>query len=103
MQQAERKLYIQVLGQMLIADGVLADSERTYLDSVMDGFAMDPDERRAALSGISMDSPIEERIAGLSAEGKALLKDEVERAAANDGETKRSEAVLLDRVRAALG
>jgi len=102
MQPAERKLYIQILGQMLIADGVLADSERSYLDGVMDGLAMPPDERKAALSGISLDSPVEERIAGLSTEVKAQLRGEVERAMGIDGEMRRSESILLDRVRAAL-
>ena len=103
MQPAERKLYIQVLGQMLIADGMLADAERAYLDGVMDGLSMDPDERRAALSGISLDSPVEERVAGLSPESKAQLRSEIERAMGADGEMHRSESVLLDRVRAALG
>lgn len=103
MQPDERKLYIQILGQMLIADGVLADAERTYLDGVMDGLGMSPDERRAALSGISLDSPIEERVAGLSAEAKSALRGELERAMGADGEMRRSESALLERVRAALG
>jgi hypothetical protein len=100
-QPSERKLYIQVLGQMLIADGVLADPERVYLDKVMDGLGMPPDERKAALSGISLDSPIEERIAGLGESGKAKLREEVARVLATDLE--RSETALLERVRAALG
>jgi len=102
MQPAERKLYIQILGQMLIADGVLADSERSYLDRVMDGLEMAPDERKAALSGISLDSPVEERIAGLSDAAKAQLRGEVDRAMGIDGEMARSESILLERVRAAL-
>lgn len=102
MQPAERKLFIQILGQMLIADGVLADSERSYLDRVMDGLGMPPDERKAALSGISLDSPVEERISGLSAPSKAQLREEIERAMGIDGEMRRSESVLLERVRAAL-
>lgn len=103
MPPAERKLYIQILGQMLIADGVLADSERSYLEKVMDGLGMPPDERKAALSGISLDSPIEERVAGLSPASKSQLRREVERAMGIDGEMRRSESVLLQRVKAALG
>lgn len=102
MQPAERKLYIQILGQMLIADGVLADSERSYLDRVMDGLEMAPEERKAALSGISLDSPVEERISGLSDAARAQLRGEVERAMGVDGEMRRSESILLERVRAAL-
>ncbi|MDQ3031340.1 MAG: hypothetical protein M3Y87_02915 [Myxococcota bacterium] len=102
MQPDERKLYIQILGQMLIADGVLADAERTYLDATMDGMSMSPDERRAALSGISLDSPVEERVASLSAATKQQLRIEIERAMGADGEMRRPESVLLERVLSAL-
>jgi hypothetical protein len=103
MQAAERKTYVQILGQMLIADGILADSERAYLDSVMDAFSLSPDERRGALSEISIDSPIEQRVAELSAEGKEQLRAELEKATAPGGALATSEWTLLPRVRAALG
>jgi uncharacterized tellurite resistance protein B-like protein len=103
MQAAERKLYVQILGQMLIADGVLADPERAYLDGVMDGLAMSPEERKSALSGISLDSPVEERVGGLSPAAKTQLRTELERALKADGEVRRPESVLFDRVLAALG
>jgi uncharacterized tellurite resistance protein B-like protein len=103
MQPAERKLYVQIIGQMLIADGALSDAERTYLDGVIESLGMSADERKAALSGISLDSPVEERVAGLGPEAKAALRDELGRAMAADGEEQRSETALLERVRAALG
>src|SRR5688500_11772049 len=103
MQASERKLYVQILGQMLIADGVLADAERAYLDGVMDNLTMSPEERKAALSGISLDSPVEERVAGLSPAARTRLRAELERAIRADGETRRPESVLFDRVLAALG
>ncbi|MCZ7679662.1 MAG: NAD-dependent epimerase/dehydratase family protein [Sandaracinaceae bacterium] len=38
----DRILYVQILAQMLIADGVLADEERSYLDRIMDSLGMPP-------------------------------------------------------------
>ncbi|UJR83519.1 hypothetical protein [Sandaracinus amylolyticus] len=96
MQPNERKLYVQILGQVLIADGALSDAERTYLDGVMDALQMSADERKAAFAGISVDSPIEERVAGLGAVARDRLRGDLARAAA-DGET-----AILERVRAAL-
>ena len=103
MQPSDHTPFIQILGQMLIVDGMLSDKERAYLDEVMDRIGMAADARRPALSGISLDSAIEERIALLSADAKQLLKSELESAALADGETHRREASFLDRVRAALG
>ncbi|AKF03957.1 hypothetical protein [Sandaracinus amylolyticus] len=97
MQPNERKLYVQILGQVLIADGALSDAERTYLDGVMDALQMSADERRAAFAGISVDSPIEERVAGLGASARDRLRGELARAVDGGDET-----AILERVRAAL-
>ena len=56
MEPQDRKLYVQILAQMLIADGVLADEERAHLDTVMDGLDMPEQERAEALRGVSIDS-----------------------------------------------
>ena len=45
MDPKDRILYVQILAQMLIADGVLADEERAHLDRVMDSLGMPDDER----------------------------------------------------------
>lgn len=103
MQPSERKLYIQILGQVLISDGALSDAERSYLDALMDSLGMPPDERKAAFAGISLDSPVEERVAGLGEAARIQLRGELERAMAADGQEQRSETALVERVRAALG
>ena len=69
----ERCAYVQIVGQVLIADGILADAEREYLDRLMDKLEMSPEDRATALHGIDLDSPVEERIATLSAESKQQL------------------------------
>jgi uncharacterized tellurite resistance protein B-like protein len=103
MNPSEHAPFIQLLAQVLIVDGALSDAERSYLDAVMNRLAMPADARKAALAGVSLDSPVEERVASLSDEAKRLLRHELEAAAASDGETKSVELSLVQRVRAALG
>lgn len=103
MESKDRTLYVQILAQMLIADGVLADEERSYLDRIMDSLGMPPDERKHALANVSIDSPVEERVAALGAEAKKGLLAEVEKALYLDGELSKSEAYFLDRVKKLVG
>lgn len=99
----DRKLFIQIIGQVLIADGVLTDVERDYIDRVMDSLGLKGDERSGALTGISMDSPVEERIAGLSAEARGMLLAEVDKAVGADGEISKGEQAILDQIRPLVG
>jgi uncharacterized tellurite resistance protein B-like protein len=99
----DRLLYVQILAQMLIADGRLADEERSYLDRIMDSLGMPEADRRDALASVSIDSPVEERVRALSDSAKATLLAEVEKALHVDGELSRSEAYFLDRVKSLVG
>lgn len=99
MDSKDRTLYVQILAQMLIADGVLADEERSYLDRIMDSLGMPDEERKQALANVSIDSPVEERVAALGDEAKMSLLAEVEKALHVDGELSRSEAYFLERVK----
>ncbi|HHH28692.1 MAG TPA: hypothetical protein ENK57_10165 [Polyangiaceae bacterium] len=99
MDPKDRVLYVQIIAQVLIADGVLADRERAHLDRIASSLKMPDDEKRAALSGVSLDSPVEERVSALSDAAKSNLLDEVEKALHVDGEISNSEKYLLERVR----
>lgn len=94
----DRKLIVQIVGQVLISDGVLTDPEREYLDALMDRLRLDPSERSEALGGISVDSPIEERVGSLSAEAKKTAVDEAIRAVGIDTD---GDHPVVARVRAA--
>ncbi len=99
----ERTLIVQIVGQLCIIDGSLADAERSYLDELIARLGMGDAERKAALSGISIDSPFQERVAQLSDVAKAALRAELDVAAAADGALARAEADMVGRVRALLG
>ena len=102
MDAKDRVLYVQILAQMLIADGVLSDEERAHLDTVMDSLEMPPEERREALAGVSIDSQVEDRVAALSDQAKKGLLAEVEKALRLDGDLTNSEAYFLERVKTLL-
>ena len=99
MSPQDRKTFVQIVGQVLIADGMLGDEERAHLDRLMDTLELSGDERKAALSGINLDSPVEERVATLSAEAKSQLLEAVEQAAAADHEVGKGEQEIIDEIR----
>jgi uncharacterized tellurite resistance protein B-like protein len=103
MESSDRILYVQILAQLLIVDGVLADQERSYLDRIMESLAMPEDERKRALKGVSVDSPVEERVQALGVEHRARLLAEVEKALDIDGQRTRSEEHFLARVKQLVG
>lgn len=94
----DRVLYVQILAQMLIADGILADEERAHLDTVAEGLGMPESEKQEALKGVSIDSPVEERVQALSEEARSNLLAEVKKALEVDGELSNSEKYFLERV-----
>ena len=103
MSPEDRTRFVQIVGQVLIADGILGDAEREYLDKVMDELNLSDDERKNALKGIDMDSPVEERVAALSIQARGKLLAAVEKAVAADPAESKGETLLLERIRALLG
>lgn len=98
----EKKLFVKILGQILIADGALSDAERDYLDRVLDSLGLEGDERKQALMGIDVDSPVEERVAALAPETRARLLDEARKALEADAQINPGEARIVDRIQAVL-
>ncbi len=92
--------FVQIVGQALIADGMLGDAEREHLERVMDELELSAEERQAAMRGIDMDSPLEERVRSLSPEARGQLVEAVERAIAADGQRTKGEELLIERIKA---
>lgn len=99
----DRLLYVQILAQMLIADGVLADEERAHLDRIVASLGMSDAERNQAMKGVSLDSPVEERVTGLSEAARSNLLVEVQKALMADGSMSNSEKYFFERVQRLLG
>lgn len=99
----DRTRFVQIVGQVLIADGILGDSERDHLDRVMDELGLEGEARKDALKGIDVDSPVEDRVAALGSEARAQLLAAVEKAAALEPHESGRESVLVIRLRELCG
>ncbi len=102
MDSAQKVTCAQVIGQMLIADGALEDTEREHFEGVMDRLGMSDAEKKEAIKGIDVDSPAEERVASLSPEVRQALVVELEAAMGASGEIARGEQLLMERLRSLL-
>ena len=103
MEPKDRILFIQILAQLMIIDGVLNDKEREHLDRVMDELEMPEEERREALARVSVDSPVEERVIQLSPGIGDRLVAAVAQAMYSDSRASDVEKDFLDRVTLLLG
>jgi len=102
MDATERVTIAQVIGQMLIVDGALSDEERAHFEGVMNRLGMNDAEKKQAMGGIDVDSPVEERVSILPADTRSKLLVELEAAMNASGEVVPGERILLDRVKALL-
>jgi len=102
MERSDRITVVQLVGQMLISDGELGDGEHEYLERVIAMLALSDEERKEALGGINVDSPVEERVASLAADARERLVSELETAMHADGTVTPGEQRMLDKVKAVL-
>lgn len=103
MDATEQVSLAQIVGQMLIADGCLADPEREHLEKVMNALGMDAAAKKQVIGGIDVDSPLEERVAAMAADTRGRLISELEAAMHASGHVEPGEVAMLDRVKALLG
>lgn len=101
--KAQDRVFCEIVAQLVIADAAVTDAERAFLDRLMERFGFDSDDRAAVFGAVDIGQPIDDRLAKLSDEAKIELLDELEAAAAVDGEVGRGEQEIIEEVRAALG
>lgn len=101
--QAQDRLFCEIVAQLIIADAAVTDDERYFLERLMDRFSFDVDDRRAVFGAVDIGQPIDDRLARLDEEHRASLLAELEAAAIVDGQVGRGEAEIIDEVRRALG
>jgi len=102
MEASDRKLFLQIVGQVLIADGALSDAEHGFLEGLNERIGADQAEWEAARHEVSVDSPIEDRVRALSDEARAKIVAAAVEAANSDGESVRSEQGMIERIHRAL-
>ncbi|MCP4676467.1 MAG: TerB family tellurite resistance protein [Deltaproteobacteria bacterium] len=88
----------KVVTQAILADAQITDSERSFIEKLMDKYELDEDQRKEVLSRNIGDDPAEMARKITSFESKNELIVELAMAVAVDGEISSSERALLDRV-----
>ncbi len=97
------RAYCEIVALLLICDAAVTDAERVYLDGVLDRFGLEGEDRSAVLNAVDIGAPVAPRVARLDDEGRATILEELERAAASDGDHGAREAQIVAETRKALG
>jgi len=91
-----------LISKVLVADGMMAESERAYLDTIMTRMGLDAEERRSVIELENWDDA-EAIVAALSVEDRLDLIELLVDAAASDGHLSPHELATIQRVEKALG
>jgi len=91
-----------LVSKVLVADGMMADAEHAYLESIMQRLGLDGAERKAVIELEDMDAA-EGIIAALSVEERLDIIELLVDAAASDGHLSPHELSTIQRVEKALG
>ena len=90
-----------LVSKVIVADGMVTDDERAFLDDVMTKLGLDPDERRSVIELEGWDEA-EGVVAGLSIDERLALIEMLVDAASSDGHLSPNELATINRVRDAL-
>lgn len=99
MELGDKKLYCEVIAQLLIIDGAVTDDERAFLDAVFDRLGLGVDDRREVFGRVNVDDRIEDKVRRLRPEIRAELTRELSAAAGLDDDVSPAERDLIARVR----
>jgi uncharacterized tellurite resistance protein B-like protein len=91
-----------LVSKVLVADGMMTDDERGFLDAMMTGLALDADERRRVIELEGWDEA-EPFVRELSMEQRRALVEQLVDAASADGRLSPNELATIQRVAAELG
>ncbi len=98
----DNRLFCEIVAVLIISDAQVTDSERRFLDRLMNRYELTEQDRQAIFNSVNIGESVESRLRQLSAERRPELLAELEAAAAADGEIGRTEQQIIDEVRAAM-
>lgn len=94
----EKKLFCQVVAQLLIIDGQLTDGEHKFLYALMESHGLSQVQQEDVVSGVNLDSSVEARVEALPVGERNALVAELKAAAGADGEVTFDEQAIIDLV-----
>ncbi|MGB1016704.1 MAG: hypothetical protein ACPG4T_21375 [Nannocystaceae bacterium] len=95
----EKKLYAQLVAQLILIDGSVTDAERSFLTALMTRIGLTEAEQQNVILQVNVDDDVETRVRQLSREARVSLLMELEEAAKIDDVVLASERDLIARVR----
>ncbi|MEZ4451356.1 MAG: hypothetical protein R3B09_17890 [Nannocystaceae bacterium] len=99
MELSDKKLYCEVIAQLLIIDGAVTDEERAFLDAVFDRLGLTAQDRRDVVHHVNVDDKVEDKVRRLSPAIRDELTRELAGAAGLDHDVSPAERDLIARVR----
>jgi uncharacterized tellurite resistance protein B-like protein len=91
-----------LVSKVLVADGMMTDDERSFLDAMMTDEGLDADERRRVINLEGWDQA-ESLVRTLSLEQRRALIEKLVDAASADGRLSAHELATIQKLEAALG
>lgn len=91
-----------LVSKVLVADGMMTDDERGFLETMMTALGLDDDERRGVIELEGWDEA-EPLVRALSLDERQQLVEQLVDAASADGRLSANELATIKRVAAALG
>ena len=98
----ERMARCLLISKVLVADGIMTDRERSFLDHAMTRLGLSEAERRQVIELEGWDEA-EPLVANLSDADKQAALDELAKAALADGKLSPHELAAVDQIATALG
>jgi uncharacterized tellurite resistance protein B-like protein len=91
-----------LVSKVLVADGMMTDDERAFLDAMMTAEGLDADERRCVINLEGWDLA-ESMVRTLSIEQRRALLEQLVDAASADGRLSAHELATIQKLKVALG
>ena len=103
MELSDKIQICKVVAQAILADAQITDSERAFIDKLMDKYELDEEQRKDVLNRNIGDDPaaMAEEIDSFDSKNEMIV--ELAMAVAVDGEVSSSEKALISQVAEALG
>ena len=96
--QSEKRTIYSAAAFMTIVDTNLQDRELAFLRRLAIRLGLSEEERREIQGAVNMDFDVKAALAGLSAEGRQLFRENFQGAAQADGKIHPRERAILDRM-----
>ena len=102
MDLAQKKLYCEVVAQLLIVNASLKDEERTFLEQLMNRLGLDAQAKQDVINHVNFGDPVGEKVLRLEPAARASLVEDLRSASLVDGDLAPRKARFIAKVQSAL-